>query len=62
MNKIINTFEKAIKKFISWVCKKFAVSEEDNIIRDFQQETNTFINPDKQIGYEYIESKEENEY
>lgn len=52
MNKIINTFEKTIKKFINWVCKKFAISEEDNLIRDFQQETNTFMDPDKQIEYE----------
>ena len=52
LNKIINTFEKTIKKFISWVCKRFAVSEEDNLIRNFQQETNTFMNPDKQIEYE----------
>ena len=57
LNKIINTFEKTIKKFISWVCKKFAVSEEDNLIRDFQQETNTFINPDKQIEYEEKEEE-----
>lgn len=58
LNKIINTFEKTIKKFINWVCKKFAVSEEDNLIRDFQQETNTFINLDKQIEYE----KEQEEF
>lgn len=57
LNKIINTFEKTIKKFINWVCKKFAVSEEDNLIRDFQQETNTFINPDKQIEYEEKEEE-----
>lgn len=62
LNKIINTFEKTIKKFISWVCNRFAVSEEDTLIRHFQQETNTFMNPDKQIEYEYIESQEENEY
>lgn len=58
LNKIINTFETTIKKFINWVCKKFAVSEEDNLIRDFQQETNTFMNPDKQIEYE----KEQEEF
>ena len=52
LNKIINTFEKTIKKFISWVCKKFAISEEDALIKNFQQETNTFMNPDKQIEYE----------
>ena len=58
LNKIINTFEKTIKKFISWVCNRFAVSEEDTLITDFQQETNTFINPIKQIEYE----KEQEEF
>lgn len=58
LNKIINTFEKTIKKFISWVCNRFAVSEEGTLITDFQQETNTFINPIKQIEYE----KEQEEF
>lgn len=58
LNKIINTFEKTIKKFVSWVCKRFVVSEEDTLITDFQQETNTFINPIKQIEYE----KEQEEF
>lgn len=34
-----------------------AISEEDNLIRDFQKETNTFINPEEQIEYE--ENQEE---
>lgn len=59
LNKIINTFEKTIKKFITWVCRKFAVIEEDNLIKNFQKETDTFINPEKQIQYEL--EKETNE-
>lgn len=59
MNKIINTFEKTIKKFIIWVCKKFAISEEDSLIRDFQKETDTFINPEKQIEYELEKETDE---
>ena len=59
LNKIINTFEKTIKKFIIWVCKKFAISEEDNLIRDFQKETDTFINPEKQIEYELEKETDE---
>ena len=52
LNKIINTFEKTLNKFIHWVCKKFSVSEEEDFIRDFQRETDTYINPEKQIKYE----------
>ena len=51
LRKVINTFEKTLNKFIHWVCKKFSVSEED-FIRDFQRETDTFINPEIQIKYE----------
>ena len=60
LNKIINEFLETLEKFIHWICKKFAISEEDNLIRDFQKETNTVINPKKQIEYE--EEIEENEY
>ncbi len=59
LNKIINTFEKTIKKFIIWVCKKFAISEEDKLIRNFQKETDTFINPEKQIQYELEKETDE---
>ena len=31
---------------------EFDIAEEDNLIRDFQEETNTFIDPEKQIKNE----------
>ena len=52
LNKIINTFEKTVNKFIKWIAKKFDIAEEDNLIREFEEETNMFIDPDKQINYE----------
>lgn len=52
LRKVIKTFEKTLNKFINWVCKKFSVSEEEDFIRDFQKETDTYINPEKQIEYE----------
>ena len=54
----VNLIDKA-EKFINWICKKFAISEEDNLIRDFQKETNTFINPEKQIEYELEKETDE---
>ena len=36
-----------LEKFISWICKKFDIAEEDNLVRDFQKEINTFIDPEK---------------
>ena len=57
MNKIINKFCETLDKFIHWICKKFDNAEEDNLIRDFQKETNTFIDPEKQIKREEMEKE-----
>lgn len=57
LKKIINTFEKTVNKFIKWIVKKFDISEEDNLIRDFQKKTNTFIDPEKQIKHEEREKE-----
>lgn len=52
LNKIINTFEKTVKKFIKWIAKKFDIAEEDDLIRVFEKETDTYINLERQIKYE----------
>ena len=57
LNKIINKFWETIDKFIHWICERFDIAEEDNLIRDFQEETNTFINPEKQIKHEEREKE-----
>ena len=57
LHKIINKFWDTLEKFISWICKKFDIAEEDNLVRDFQKETNTFINPEKQIKHEEREKE-----
>jgi len=57
LNKIINTFEKTVNKFIKWIAKKFDIAEEDNLIRDFEKETHTFIDPEKQIKKEEREKE-----
>ena len=46
-----------LEKFISWICKKFTISEEDNLVRDFPKETNTFMNQEKQIKHEEREKE-----
>ena len=57
LRKIINTFENTVNKFIKWIVKKFDIAEEDNLIRDFQKEINTFIDPEKQIKHEEMEKE-----
>ena len=57
LHKIIDKFYETIDKFIHWICVKFDIAEEDNLIRDFQRETNTFLDPEKQIKHEEMEKE-----
>ena len=57
LHKIIDKFYETIEKFITWICKKFDIGAEDYLIRDFQKETNTFIDPVKQIKREEREKE-----
>ena len=57
LHKIIDKFYKTIEKFIIWICDKFDIAEEDTLIRDFQKETNTFIDPEKQMEHEEREKE-----
>ncbi len=52
LHKIVNKFYETIEKFITWVCDKFSISEEEDFIREFQEETNTYLDPEKQLEYE----------
>ena len=52
LHRIIDKFYETIDKFIHWICEKFDMGAEDNLIRDFQKETNTFLDPKKQIKKE----------
>ncbi len=52
LHRIIDKVYETIDKFIHWICEKFDMGAEDNLIRDFQKETNTFLDPEKQIKKE----------
>ena len=56
LRKVINTFQKTVEKFIHWICVKFSISEEDEFIRIFELENDTYIDPVKQI--EHVEELE----
>lgn len=49
LNKIIKTFEETVKKFIKWICKKFELPSEDELVRDFEKETGNSLNAEKQF-------------
>ena len=55
LNKIIDKFYEVIEKFIRWICKKFDIGAEDNLIRDFEKETKISLDVEKQIKQEDIE-------
>ena len=57
LRKIINTLKQTLEKVFIWISNKLSVSEEDELIRKFEADNNTYINPEKQIEYE-----EEQEY
>ena len=49
--KIIDKFYETVEKFIVWICHKFSIGKSKELIKDFQEETNTFIDPVKQLYY-----------
>lgn len=52
LHKIIDKFKETISKFIKWICKKFDLPSEDEIIRDFERETRTSLDAEKQVKKE----------
>ena len=55
LHKIIDKFYETVEKFIVWICHKFGIGESKELIKDFQEETHTFIDPETQLEYEDIE-------
>ena len=52
LQKIINKFYETVDKFIVWICHKFGIGESKELIKNFQEETHTFIDPVKQLEHE----------
>ena len=52
LHKIIDKFYDTVEKFIDWFCHKFGIGESKELIKDFQEETHTFIDPVKQLDFE----------
>ena len=52
LHRIVEKFYETIDKFIHWICKKFDMGAEDNLIRKFEKETRTYLDAEKQIAKE----------
>ena len=52
LHKVIDKFKETIDKFIRWICKKFDMGAENNLIRDFERENNILLDAEKQLQKE----------
>ncbi len=57
MHKIIDRFYKTIDKFIEWICTKFNSGDSKELVKKFQDETHTLIDPVKQMKKEEKEKE-----
>ena len=55
LHKVIDKFYDTVEKFIDWICQKFGIGESKELVKDFERETNTLIDPEKQLKKEEIE-------
>ena len=49
LHKVVDKFKETVDKFIKWICKKFDMGAENNLIRDFERENNILLDAEKQI-------------
>ncbi len=51
LHKIVDKFYETVEKFINWICQKFGIGESKELVREFEKETNMYIDPEKQRDY-----------
>ncbi len=61
LNKIIEKFKTNLKMFMKWLCNKFSYPCEDDLIRDFNKETYSNINFEKELNINQFEQDYEEE-
>ena len=59
LHKVVDKFKENIDKFIKWICKKFDMGAENNLIRDFEKKTKICLDAEKQIKREDKERERE---
>lgn len=52
LHKVVDRFKETIDIFITWICKKFDMGAENNLIRDFERENNIMLDAEKQLKHE----------
>ena len=59
LNKMIDKFRVTLKRFIKWLSHKFSYPSEDELVRDFEKETYTNFNFEKQLDINQFEKKDD---
>lgn len=59
LNKMIDKFKVTLKRFIKWLCHKFSYPSEDELVRDFEKETYTNFNFEKQLDINEFKKKDD---
>jgi len=57
LHKIIDKFYETVDKFIIWICHKFGIGESKELVRNFEKETRSFIDPIEQLKHEEREKE-----
>ena len=54
LHKVVDKFYETVEKFIDWICQKIGIGESKELVREFEKETNMYIDPEKQLKKEEI--------
>ena len=57
LHKIVDKFYETVEKFIEWVCEKFGIGDSRELVENFEKDTNTLIDPEKQLKKEEREKE-----
>lgn len=53
LHQLLDKFKETLGKFIHWICKNFTMSsDEKSLIMNFEKETNTYLDPERQLQKE----------
>lgn len=52
LHNVIDKFRETIHKFIEWICVNFDMGTGDTLIRDFERETRSYLDAEKQMNKE----------
>ena len=52
LKKVVNKFKDTVQKFIKWIVKKFDITDENKLVRDFERENDILIDAEKQVKRE----------